>query len=64
MGQPSGFQGSVSVWPRNREDRERELNGDEEIKEGDQVGEGEVGQERPEKQSSRKLLVDFFFLDG
>ncbi|XP_055514831.1 BTB/POZ domain-containing protein 2-like isoform X2 [Leucoraja erinacea] len=42
VGQPSGFQGSVSVWPRNREDRERELNGDEEIKEGDQVGEGEA----------------------
>ncbi|XP_051893481.1 BTB/POZ domain-containing protein 2-like isoform X2 [Pristis pectinata] len=42
VGQPSGSQGSVSVWPRNREDRERELNGDEEIKEGDQVGEGEA----------------------
>ncbi|XP_062888718.1 BTB/POZ domain-containing protein 2-like isoform X2 [Mobula hypostoma] len=42
VGQPSGSQGSVSVWPRNREDRERELNGDEEIKEGVQVGEGEA----------------------
>ncbi|XP_069784877.1 BTB/POZ domain-containing protein 2 isoform X2 [Narcine bancroftii] len=42
VGQPSGSQGSVSVWPRNREDRERELNGDEEIKEGDHVGEGEA----------------------
>ncbi|XP_067824430.1 BTB/POZ domain-containing protein 2 isoform X1 [Heptranchias perlo] len=42
VGQPSGCQGSVSVWPRNREDREKALNGDEEIKEGDQVGEGEA----------------------
>uniref|UniRef100_UPI00398F844E BTB/POZ domain-containing protein 2 isoform X2 n=1 Tax=Pristiophorus japonicus TaxID=55135 RepID=UPI00398F844E len=42
VGQPSGCQGSVSVWPRNREDREKALNGDEEVKEGDQVGEGEA----------------------
>ncbi|XP_067872382.1 BTB/POZ domain-containing protein 2 isoform X2 [Heterodontus francisci] len=42
VGQPSGCQGSVSVWPRNREDQEKALNGDEEFKEGDQVGEGEA----------------------
>ncbi|XP_038634150.1 BTB/POZ domain-containing protein 2-like isoform X2 [Scyliorhinus canicula] len=36
VGQPSGCQGSVSVWPRNREDPEKALNGDEEFKEGDQ----------------------------
>uniref|UniRef100_A0A4W3ILZ1 BTB (POZ) domain containing 2b n=1 Tax=Callorhinchus milii TaxID=7868 RepID=A0A4W3ILZ1_CALMI len=42
VGQPPGYQGSVSVWPRNREDRERALNGAEEIKEGDRVGEGEA----------------------
>ncbi|XP_072450244.1 BTB/POZ domain-containing protein 2-like isoform X2 [Chiloscyllium punctatum] len=42
VGQPSGCQGSVSVWPRNREDQEKALNWDEEFKEGDQVGEGEA----------------------